>query len=142
MDTDLTEIIRPGVHRAVRFVLCETKIVTWERTDSKKNEVEIQFFKYFCCSLSLTLNWHEMALPKSITKKRKHAQSTLSSRKRPRKEVTSVNDLPWKSISRPNAFGFEGDDGILELEEVDDVEIVYEETENGRVAKFKVRVYV
>lgn len=29
----------------------------------------------------------------------------------------------------------------MELEEVDDVEIVYEETENGRVMKFKVRPY-
>ncbi|KAL5480766.1 MAK5 [Sanghuangporus weigelae] len=33
---------------------------------------------------------------------------------------------------------FEGDDGILELEEVEDVEVLYEETEHGRTARFKV----
>ncbi|OCB91444.1 DEAD-domain-containing protein [Sanghuangporus baumii] len=34
---------------------------------------------------------------------------------------------------------FEGDDGILELEEVEDVEVIYEETQHGRTARFKVR---
>ena len=73
------------------------------------------------------------------SKKRKHdGKETLVPLKKQRKEIGSVNDLPWKIISRPNATGFEGDDGILELEEVDNVEVLYEETENGRVAKFKV----
>lgn len=34
--------------------------------------------------------------------------------------------------------GLGGDDGILELEEVDGVEVVYETTESGRVARFQV----
>lgn len=59
--------------------------------------------------------------------------------KRQRREVSSLNDLPWKTLSKPSQAGFEGDDGILWLEEVDNVEVVYEETEKGRVAKFKVR---
>ncbi|KAI5122092.1 hypothetical protein M0805_002214 [Coniferiporia weirii] len=72
--------------------------------------------------------------------KRKQSTAAQSaSRKKLRKEVDSVEDLPWKTVSRSNAIGFEGDDGILELEEVNDVEVVYEETENGKVARFKVR---
>lgn len=31
-----------------------------------------------------------------------------------------------------------GDEGILELEEVEGVEVIYETTEGGRVVKFKV----
>lgn len=31
-----------------------------------------------------------------------------------------------------------GDDGVLELEEVEGVEVVYETTEGGRVVKFNV----
>ena len=62
-----------------------------------------------------------------------------STRKKQKRVVNSLNDLAWKSVSRPGKLGFEGDDGILELEEVEDVEVVYEETENGKVVKFKVR---
>lgn len=70
--------------------------------------------------------------------KRKSKSSKQLSRKRQRKNVESIDDLPWKSVSRPTATGFDGDDGILMLEEVEDVEVVYEETETGKVAKFKV----
>lgn len=52
--------------------------------------------------------------------------------------MDSIEDLPWKQVSRSNVSGFEGDDGVLELEEVDDVEVAFEDTENGRVARFKV----
>lgn len=41
-------------------------------------------------------------------------------------------------MARPMETGLDGDDGILELEEVEGVEIVYEDTGKGRVAKFKV----
>lgn len=34
----------------------------------------------------------------------------------------------------------DGDDGILDLEEVDDVEVVYEQTDAGRVLKFNVSI--
>jgi ATP-dependent RNA helicase DDX24/MAK5 len=60
----------------------------------------------------------------------------------PRKKVkvaSNLEDLPWKTLSRPIETGLSGDDGILELEEVEGVEVVYEETEKGRVTKFKVR---
>ena len=52
--------------------------------------------------------------------------------------MDSIDDLPWKSVARPSETVFEGDDGILELEEVENVEVYYEETAAGRVAKFKV----
>lgn len=63
-----------------------------------------------------------------------------SSKKRKR-EVESVDSLPWKRMSSryfsSEAFGEEG--GMLEIDEVSDVEVVYEETDGGRVAKFRVR---
>ena len=77
--------------------------------------------------------------------KRKIKHDTQSKRKKQKKGISatcivdSVDALPWRTVARPSETGFEGDDGILMLEEVDDVEIVYEETENGKVAKFKVR---
>ena len=37
--------------------------------------------------------------------------------------------------------GFDLDEGLLELEEAEGVEVVYEQTANGRVAKFLVRTF-
>ncbi|KLO11285.1 DEAD-domain-containing protein [Schizopora paradoxa] len=79
-----------------------------------------------------------MAAQSSKAKRKSASTSQSSSRKKQKRVVDSISELPWKSVSRPANSGFEGDEGILELEEVDDVEIVYEETENGRVMKFKV----
>ncbi|KZP15440.1 DEAD-domain-containing protein [Athelia psychrophila] len=55
-----------------------------------------------------------------------------------KKSKVTLDGLPWKTVSRPKETGLDGDDGILDLEEVDDVEVVYEQTESGRVAKFNV----
>lgn len=41
-------------------------------------------------------------------------------------------------VARPVEAGMGGDDGILELEEVDDVEVVYQDTDGGRVVTFNV----
>ncbi|KAF8842413.1 DEAD-domain-containing protein [Paxillus ammoniavirescens] len=70
--------------------------------------------------------------------KRKSRQQSRSSCKKVKLQYASLDGLPWKSVSRPVETGLDGDDGILELEEVDDVEIVYEETDGGRVVKFNV----
>ena len=52
-----------------------------------------------------------------------------------------TDDLPWKKGSKPREADLgTGMDGFLELEEVDDVDIVFEETDTGRVVKFKVRL--
>lgn len=56
-------------------------------------------------------------------------------RKRPRLERTA-EELPWKKSHRPLETGLGGDDGILELEEVAGVEVVYEMTQGGKLAKF------
>jgi len=56
-------------------------------------------------------------------------------RKRPRIEC-NAEELPWKKIRRPFEAGLGGDDGILELEEVEGVEVIYTTTDEGKVAKF------
>ncbi|KAH7868473.1 ATP-dependent RNA helicase [Lentinula edodes] len=69
---------------------------------------------------------------------RKRVPSVLagSSRKKLKVEHDGADNLPWTTVSRPVETGLDGDDGILELEEVEGVEITYEETESGRVARF------
>ena len=70
--------------------------------------------------------------------KRKVKPSKLAARKKAKTAHLSVDQLPWKSVARPReasgAF-----DGMLDLEEVSDVEVVYEQTEAGKIVKFKVR---
>lgn len=51
----------------------------------------------------------------------------------------SLDRLPWKSVARPVETGLDGDDGILELEEAHNVEIVCEEKDGGKVIQFNVR---
>lgn len=72
-----------------------------------------------------------------IASKRKLKTVSTPPRKRP-KAHHSLDGLPWKTVSRPSETGLGGDDGILDLEEVDDVEVVYEQTDAGRVVKFNV----
>lgn len=42
---------------------------------------------------------------------------------------------------RTHVAGLDFDEGLLELEEVDGVQVVYEQTANGHVAKFLVRIF-
>jgi hypothetical protein len=70
--------------------------------------------------------------------KRKAKAVPSASRKRLKTHPTSLDGLPWKAVRRPSETGLDGDDGILELEEVENVEVVYEDTEGGRVMKFNV----
>ncbi|TFK73479.1 DEAD-domain-containing protein [Pluteus cervinus] len=73
----------------------------------------------------------------SSIKRKKSAQSSRQ-KKRIKLENQSLNSLPWTTFKRPLVAGLDGDDGILELEEVDGVEVVYEETPGGKVVKFNV----
>lgn len=75
---------------------------------------------------------------KRLALKRKLKGGVSSPRKKLKITKSNIDDLPWKTISRPAETGLGGDDGILELEEVEGVEVIYEETEKGKVAKFKV----
>lgn len=59
----------------------------------------------------------------------------FSARKKPRIQCTA-EELPWKKSRRPLETGLSEGDGILELEEVEGVEVVYEMTDGGKVAKF------
>jgi hypothetical protein len=79
----------------------------------------------------------DMGLLERQQLKRKR-NATPESRKKARVERTA-EELPWKKSRRPLKTGLVGDDGILELEEVEGVEVVYGITEGGgRVAKFRV----
>ncbi|BGP30029.1 ATP-dependent RNA helicase [Rhodotorula toruloides] len=60
---------------------------------------------------------------------------STSSRKAARFRDAAPKDLRWKSIVLPAELGFDDDGGLLELDEVEGVDVVYED---GRVA-FKVR---
>ncbi|KAJ2915512.1 hypothetical protein MD484_g4910, partial [Candolleomyces efflorescens] len=75
---------------------------------------------------------------KRLALKRKLKGGSSAPRKKVKTTKSNIDDLPWKTISRPAETGLSGDDGILELEEVEGVEVFYEETEKGRVTKFKV----
>jgi ATP-dependent RNA helicase DDX24/MAK5 len=75
--------------------------------------------------------------------KRKLALSAAPphSKRAKRRTATSANDLPWRVVPHvQEAGGDDGgaDDGILELEEVENVRLVYEDTPAGRVIKFEV----
>jgi hypothetical protein len=73
------------------------------------------------------------------TFKRKRPTTTSSARKKSRNQYYSIDELPWIASKAQQAYAME-EDGIIGLEEVDDVEVVYEDTEAGKVAKFKVRM--
>ncbi len=81
---------------------------------------------------------HSSNLLKGSGVKRKKETGGSLSRKKAKTQHLTINDLPWKSVSRPSDTGLGGDDGILELEEVEGVEVVYEDTGVGRVVKFNV----
>jgi hypothetical protein len=73
-------------------------------------------------------------------KKRKPGSSSLGSRKKLKIRHDNADSLPWKAVSRPTEASMGFEDGILELEEVDNVEVIYEETEGGKITRFNVCV--
>ncbi|KAJ7359421.1 ATP-dependent RNA helicase [Mycena albidolilacea] len=76
--------------------------------------------------------------PPVLAGSKRRLQNGSSARKRSKTGHTTADALPWKVVKRPVETGAGGDDGILELEEVDDVEVVYKDTEAGRVVTFNV----
>lgn len=74
----------------------------------------------------------------STSKKRKATVQSPLPRKKKRNSYLTTDSLPWRAVSRPKNTGLDGDEGILELEEVEGVEVSYEDTAAGRVAKFNV----
>ena len=78
------------------------------------------------------------SLKRKIRSELKHATKARKKAKTISGSSATVDSLPWKTLSRATIFGNTDDDGILELEEVDNVQVVYEETPEGRVTTFKV----
>jgi len=78
------------------------------------------------------------SLKRKIHSELKHATKARKNAKIVSGSSATVNALPWKTLSHAGIFGNTDDDGILELEEVDNVQVVYEETAEGRVTTFKV----
>jgi ATP-dependent RNA helicase DDX24/MAK5 len=77
--------------------------------------------------------------PNTLAGSKRRIQANSISRKRAKTRHENADELPWKLVARPAEAGMGGDDGILELEEVDDVEVMYEDTDGGRIVKFDVR---
>ncbi|CDO70366.1 hypothetical protein BN946_scf184999.g6 [Trametes cinnabarina] len=81
-----------------------------------------------------------MAVADKTAAKRKNKPSASSLAKRIKTKHVTAEDLHWKKTAKPREADLgTGLEGFLDLEEVDDVEVVYEETENGKVARFKVK---
>ena len=75
--------------------------------------------------------------------KRKTKPSASSIAKRVKINHVLRDDLPWKKVLKPcEADLGTGMEGFLELEEVDDVDVVFEEMDTGRAVKFKVCTYM
>ena len=80
-------------------------------------------------------------LRRKLGLKRKLRPHGENSAKRLKRTDAGLNDLPWKTIKRTNEASLgDFDDGILEFEEVEGVDVIYEETDTGKVAKFNVRL--
>lgn len=81
---------------------------------------------------------HNMAKKRSL--KRKLLSNSIqrdAKRRKLYKDAPGIDGLNWKVVQRPSAAGIDEAGGMLMLEEVDNVEVYYEETPKGRVAKFR-----
>lgn len=74
-------------------------------------------------------------------RKRRNVSSNSHLPKKRKKEHASLDNLSWRPVACAHTAGIEFDEGLLELEEVEGVQVVYEQTANGRVAKFLVRTF-
>lgn len=78
---------------------------------------------------------------KMFSLKRKGAAKVSLPRKKAKVQHRSADNLPWRPVARPFEAGIGFDDGILDFEEVEGVEVVYETTDGGRVVKFNVSFF-
>ena len=73
--------------------------------------------------------------------KRKNLSPASRSSKKRKTAHVSLDGLSWRPVVRTHTAGFDFDEGLLELEEAEGVQVVYEQTANGCVAKFLVRIF-
>jgi ATP-dependent RNA helicase DDX24/MAK5 len=66
-----------------------------------------------------------------------HADLRPSKRHKAIKNDLTLDELAWNVVNRPSAAGIDEEGGMLMLEEVEGVEVYYEETKNGKIAKFR-----
>jgi ATP-dependent RNA helicase DDX24/MAK5 len=79
-------------------------------------------------------------MAKRLSLKRKLLSNSDSKQAKRRKTLSKnhkLDDLDWKEVQRPSAAGIDEAGGMLILEEVENVEVYYEETLKGKVAKFR-----
>ncbi|KAI0254642.1 P-loop containing nucleoside triphosphate hydrolase protein [Lactifluus subvellereus] len=74
----------------------------------------------------------------AVSDKRRNPSSISYPSKKRKTTPVSLDDLSWKPVVCTRTAGLDFDDGLLELEEVDGVQVVYEQAANGRVATFLV----
>ena len=156
----LTDIWKPDSSRAVMnqidaHAVCDNLAAAALRENEKKivnnlqrQEVYTSSTDSFCVfDLSLSrrsglFKFSQETMSTSTTKKiglkRKGTTKPSLPRKKAKIQHRSADDLPWKSVSRPFEAGIGFDDGILDFEEVEGVEVIYETTDGGRVVKFNV----
>lgn len=80
----------------------------------------------------------EVVTVKSRALKRKHPRAhSLPHPKRTKR--AALDELPWQTVARPSEAGLDDYGDVLELEEVEGVDIVYEGEGDGKVARFHVR---
>ncbi|KAI0300155.1 DEAD-domain-containing protein [Multifurca ochricompacta] len=72
----------------------------------------------------------------AASNKRKNISPTLHPSKNRKSTHVSLDDLSWQPVVRTHTAGLDFDEGLLDLEEVDGVQVVYKQTANGRVAAF------
>jgi len=73
--------------------------------------------------------------------KRRNVSPTPHLSKKHKKAHVSLDLLSWRPVARAHTAGIEFDEGLLGLEEIEGVQVEYEQTANGRVAKFLVRSF-
>ena len=102
--------------------------------------ISTKFRNQTCLNFSIS-GTSQQSMPLSDLFARSGVKRRASNSSHPRKKAKfNLDDLPWKSVARPDTTGLDGDDGVLELEEVDGVEVIYEDTEAGRTVKFNVMI--
>lgn len=70
-------------------------------------------------------------------KRKRGAPADKSIKKRRTYYDAPLDDLDWRVVFRPSTAGIHEEGGMLLLEEVEGVNVVYEETEAGKRVKFR-----
>ncbi|EJD52980.1 DEAD-domain-containing protein [Auricularia subglabra TFB-10046 SS5] len=70
--------------------------------------------------------------------KRKQSRAALGIPTAKRTKRAAIDDLPWHTVARPSEAALDDYGDVIELEEVEGVDIVYEGEGEGKVARFQI----